>query len=163
MIIKYYDTYISSVHGKQPFCWKHLPGILLKCAEIVILIIMAIIGANLVARTLYAAVIFIGILFEIILKIFSLMPISLLLYCTYGINPIYLGITITVGSMIGLLTPHIWHVHVRTWIVHSGAAGNRRALRRALAGPLILTWLNVALREPLVMLAPNATSLGQGL
>lgn len=170
--------------------FRDLPRILLKCADTVIPIMMVIIGASLfswvityerlhslllnallnftankqiVILLICTTVLILGMFFEPIVSTLLLIPLLLPVSSTYGIHPIHLGIIITVGNMIGLLTPPYG---MSLFVLSSFTGKSLGTVARYVTPwlfPLVLTWLIVAFFEPLVLFIPNAMGLGQGL
>jgi tripartite ATP-independent transporter DctM subunit len=169
---------------------KQLPKQLLESAENIIPVMMVIVGATLfcwilnyekldqvilnvlvsftsskyvVLLLICLFVMILGMFFDGIVAILLLVPILLPICSTYGIHPIHLGVVITVGNMIGLLTPP---VGMSLYVLSSVTKKPLSAIIRYCVPwlvPLIISWLIMALWEPLVMFIPNLMGLGGGL
>ena len=169
---------------------KHLPKMLIESAENIIPVMMVIVGATLFCWILnyekldqiilnalvaltsskYVVILlicifvtFLGMFFDGIVAILLLVPILLPICSTYGINAIHLGVIITLGNMIGLLTPPVgMSLYVLSTVTRKPLGAIIRYCSPWLA-PLVVTWLIVALWEPLVMFIPNLMGLGAGI
>lgn len=103
---------------------------------------------------------FMGMFFDCIVAIMLLVPIMIPICATYGINPIHMGVVITLGNMIGLVTPP---VGMSLYLMASITKIPVGKMIRYAAPWLIslgVAWLLVAFWEPFTMFIPNLMGIG---
>lgn len=105
-------------------------------------------------------VLILGCFFEGTVITMLLVPILLPICSTYGINIIHLGVSITLGKMIGLMTPPVgMSIFVMSSVFKISP---NRIAKWCLPWmiPLFVTWLAITMWEPLVMLVPKLAGIG---
>jgi tripartite ATP-independent transporter DctM subunit len=168
--------------------FKGLVKILRDTAEGVVPILMVVIGANLfswimvyeniddkilniimsitdnkqvVMLMVVIIVLFLGMFFDSIVAILLLIPIMIPICQIYGINPIHMGVVITLGNMIGLVTPPVGMSLYLMASITGVPVG--KMIRNAAPWliSLVVAWLLVAFWEPFTMFIPNLMQLGK--
>ena len=101
-----------------------------------------------------------GMVFESTVTVLLLVPILSTLCGQYGFSMVHLGVVITLGNMIGLITPP---VGMSLFVM--SATLNKPVMK--IAGyckiwyfPLLISWLLIAFVEPLCMFIPNLLGIG---
>ena len=101
-----------------------------------------------------------GMVFESTVTVLLLVPILSTLCGQYGFSMVHLGVVITLGNMIGLITPP---VGMSLFVM--SATLDKPVMK--IAGyckiwyfPLLISWLLIAFVEPLCMFIPNLLGIG---
>lgn len=101
-----------------------------------------------------------GMFFDPIVAVLLLVPMLLPICNTYGINVIHLGVIITLGNMIALMTPPVGLSLYTLQSVTGHPFSKIVKYTSPWLIPLFISWLIVAFCEPIVMLIPNLMGIG---
>ena len=171
----------------KDFGIKHLPKILWDTAKSCIPVMMVVVGGTLFCWIItyekldqqllnmlvsltsdkYVVILFIclvttflGMFFEGTVILMLLTPICLPICAQYGINIIHLGVIIVLGEMIGLLTPP---VGMSLYVMSSTTGKRVNTITKYVIPwfiPLLITWIIVAIFEPLSTWIPTLAGMG---
>jgi len=103
---------------------------------------------------------FMGMFFDCIVAIMLLVPIMIPICAAYGINPIHMGVVITLGNMIGLVTPPVGMSLYMMASITKIPVGKMIRYAAPWLISLGVAWLLVAFWEPFTMFIPNLMGIG---